>query len=188
MEDIALKGRDFAGYLKLLPGVIDTRNREAPGWENMNNLSINGRTSFNFSVRRRHQQGHRPERRRITPPRRSIRSRKSRCRRRTSRRNTAAARAPRSASSRAAARRTSVGRAAYYKRDQAFNGNEYLRRQQCDSGQTAQCDAAPYTFDNGGMDAWRPGAHSRHRVQPRRATNCSSSSLRIGSPAPTPGT
>ena len=49
MEDIALKGRDFAGYLKLLPGVIDTRNREAPGWENMNNLSINGRTSFNFS-------------------------------------------------------------------------------------------------------------------------------------------
>ena len=31
------------------PGVIDTRNREAPGWENMNNLSINGRTSFNFS-------------------------------------------------------------------------------------------------------------------------------------------
>jgi hypothetical protein len=49
IEDIALKGRDFAGMLKLLPGVIDTRNREAPGWENMNNLSINGRTSFNFS-------------------------------------------------------------------------------------------------------------------------------------------
>ena len=35
--------------LKLLPGVIDTSNREAPGWESMNNLSINGRTSFNFS-------------------------------------------------------------------------------------------------------------------------------------------
>ena len=34
---------------QLLPGVIDTRNREAPGWESMNNLSINGRTSFNFS-------------------------------------------------------------------------------------------------------------------------------------------
>ena len=49
IEDIALKGRDFAGLLKLLPGVIDTRNREAPGWESMNNLSINGRTSFNFS-------------------------------------------------------------------------------------------------------------------------------------------
>src|SRR5262249_46309709 len=49
MEDIALKGRDFAGYLKLLPGVIDTGNREAPGWQNMLGLSINGRTSFNFS-------------------------------------------------------------------------------------------------------------------------------------------
>ena len=49
LEDIALKGRDFAGMLKVLPGVIDTRNREAPGWESMNNLSINGRTSFNFS-------------------------------------------------------------------------------------------------------------------------------------------
>src|SRR6185295_16851259 len=49
IDDIALKGRDFAGMLKLLPGVIDTRNREAPGWESMNNLSINGRTSFNFS-------------------------------------------------------------------------------------------------------------------------------------------
>ena len=49
IENIALKGRDFAGMLKLLPGVIDTRNREAPGWESMNNLSINGRTSFNFS-------------------------------------------------------------------------------------------------------------------------------------------
>jgi carboxypeptidase family protein len=35
MDDIALKGRDFAGYLKLLPGVIDTGNREAPGWQNM---------------------------------------------------------------------------------------------------------------------------------------------------------
>ena len=30
MDDIALKGRDPAGLLKLLPGVIDTRNREAP--------------------------------------------------------------------------------------------------------------------------------------------------------------
>ena len=49
IDDIALKGRDPAGLLKLLPGVIDTRNREAPGWESMNNLSINGRTSFNFS-------------------------------------------------------------------------------------------------------------------------------------------
>src|SRR5580765_2039177 len=50
IEDIALKGRDFAGMLKLLPGVIDTSNREAPGWGSMGGLSINGRGGgFNFS-------------------------------------------------------------------------------------------------------------------------------------------
>jgi hypothetical protein len=49
LEDIALKGRDFAGLLKTLPGVIDTSAREAPGWGSMQNLSINGRGSFNFS-------------------------------------------------------------------------------------------------------------------------------------------
>ncbi|MDH4283671.1 MAG: carboxypeptidase-like regulatory domain-containing protein, partial [Myxococcales bacterium] len=49
LEDIALKGRDFAGMLKILPGVIDTSAREAPGWGSMGGLSINGRGSFNFS-------------------------------------------------------------------------------------------------------------------------------------------
>jgi hypothetical protein len=50
IEDISLKGRDFAGYLKLLPGVIDTSSREAPGWGSMGGLSINGRSGgFNFS-------------------------------------------------------------------------------------------------------------------------------------------
>ena len=43
IDDIAMKGRDFAGYLKLLPGVIDTSAREAPGWGSMGGLSINGR-------------------------------------------------------------------------------------------------------------------------------------------------
>jgi hypothetical protein len=50
IEDIALKGRDFAGLLKTLPGVIDTSAREAPGWGSMGDLSINGRSGgFNFS-------------------------------------------------------------------------------------------------------------------------------------------
>jgi hypothetical protein len=49
IDDIALKGRDFAAMLKLLPGVIDTSAREAPGWGSMQNLQINGRSSFNFS-------------------------------------------------------------------------------------------------------------------------------------------
>ena len=30
------------GMLRLLPGVVDTQNREAPGWNNLGGLSING--------------------------------------------------------------------------------------------------------------------------------------------------
>jgi hypothetical protein len=49
IEDIGLRGRDFMGTLKVLPGVIDTSVREAPGWGSVGNLTINGQTSFNFS-------------------------------------------------------------------------------------------------------------------------------------------
>ena len=46
------------------------------------------------------------------------------------------------------------GSAAYYKRDKGLNGNEFLRRQQCRAGQTGNCQAADYTFDN---TAWTLG-------------------------------
>ena len=42
LQDISLKGKDYMGMLRLLPGVIDTQNREAPGWNNLGGLSING--------------------------------------------------------------------------------------------------------------------------------------------------
>jgi hypothetical protein len=42
IQNIALKGRDYMGLVKLLPGVIDTANREAPGWNNLGGVSING--------------------------------------------------------------------------------------------------------------------------------------------------
>jgi hypothetical protein len=41
-ENIPLKGRDYLGLVKLLPGVVDTQNRNAPGWNNFSNISING--------------------------------------------------------------------------------------------------------------------------------------------------
>lgn len=41
-EYIPLKGRDYLALIRLLPGVVDTRNREAPGWNNLVGLSING--------------------------------------------------------------------------------------------------------------------------------------------------
>jgi carboxypeptidase family protein len=49
IEDVGLRGRDFMGTLKVLPGVIDTSARDAPGWGSVGNMSINGQTSFNFS-------------------------------------------------------------------------------------------------------------------------------------------
>ncbi len=42
LQDVALKGRDYLGMMKLLPGVIDTANREAPGWNNLGGIVING--------------------------------------------------------------------------------------------------------------------------------------------------
>ena len=41
-ESVSLKGRDYLGLVALLPGVIDTRNREAPGWNNLGGITING--------------------------------------------------------------------------------------------------------------------------------------------------
>ncbi|HXG35159.1 MAG TPA: carboxypeptidase regulatory-like domain-containing protein [Bryobacteraceae bacterium] len=41
-ETLSLKGRDYLGHLRLLPGVVDTRNREAPGWNNLVGVFVNG--------------------------------------------------------------------------------------------------------------------------------------------------
>jgi hypothetical protein len=152
IDDIALKGRDFAGLLKLLPGVIDTRNREAPGWENMNNLSINGRTSFNFSYdgvtnKDTGQNGANY----AAPGLDSI----AEIRIQTS--NFQAEYGRSSGSTITVITRSGTkdfhGSAAFYKRDDSLNGNEYSRRILCGS-QPAQCDPPLYTFDN---TAWTLG-------------------------------
>src|SRR5260370_6086147 len=41
-QGVPLKGRDYLGLLKLLPGIIDTQNRNAPGWNNLSSVSVNG--------------------------------------------------------------------------------------------------------------------------------------------------
>ncbi len=42
IQELSLKGRDYLGLVRLLPGVVDTANREAPGWNNLVGISING--------------------------------------------------------------------------------------------------------------------------------------------------
>ncbi|MCW5962480.1 MAG: TonB-dependent receptor [Bryobacterales bacterium] len=50
MQDLSMKGRDYLGLVRLLPGVIDTANREAPGWNNLGGISINGNRSGTINL------------------------------------------------------------------------------------------------------------------------------------------
>lgn len=154
IEDLALKGRDFAGYLKLLPGVIDTSAREAPGWGSMGGLSINGRSGgFNFSydgVTNKDTGSNSGNY--AAPALDSI----GEVRVQTS--NFQAEYGRSSGATITVVTRAGTkdfhGSAAYYKRDDAWNGNEFQRRQQCGLGQTALCKPPLYTFDN---EAWTLG-------------------------------
>ena len=152
MDDIALKGRDPAGLLKLLPGVIDTRNREAPGWESMNNLSINGRTSFNFSYDGVTNKDTGQNAGNFAAP-----ALDSIAEMRVQTSNFQAEYGRSSGATITVVTRSGSrdfhGSAAFYKRDDEWNGNEYQRRINC-STQPAQCDPPLYTFDN---TAWTLG-------------------------------
>ncbi len=148
IEDIALKGRDFAGMLKLLPGVIDTSAREAPGWGSMGGLSINGRGGgFNFSydgVTNKDTGSNSGNY--AAPALDSI----AEVRVQTS--NFQAEYGRSSGATITVITRSGSkdfrGSAAYYKRDDSLNGNEFSRRQQCGLGVTAQCKPPLYAFDN----------------------------------------
>jgi hypothetical protein len=154
IEDIAVKGRDFASYLKLLPGVVDTSAREAPGWGSMGGLSINGRSGgFNFSydgVTNKDTGSNSGNY--AAPALDSI----AEVRVQTS--NFQAEYGRSSGATITVITRSGSkdfhGTAAYYKRDDKLNGNEFNRRRQCSQGVTSQCDPAPYEFDNG---AWTLG-------------------------------
>jgi Carboxypeptidase regulatory-like domain len=51
LNDITLKGRDLFGYLRTVPGVVDTANRDVTSPNGLGNITINGNTSAkNFTV------------------------------------------------------------------------------------------------------------------------------------------
>ena len=154
IEDIATKGRDFAGYLKLLPGVVDTSAREAPGWGSMGGLSINGRSGgFNFSY-----DGVTNKDTGSNSGNYSAPALDSIAEVRVQTSNFQAEYGRSSGATITVITRSGSkdfrGSAAYYKRDDAWNGNEFSRRRQCSQGVTAQCDPPAYTFDN---TAWTLG-------------------------------
>ncbi len=147
MEDIALKGRDFAGLLKLLPGVIDTSSREAPGWGSMGGLTINGRSGgFNFAY-----DGVTNKDTGSNSGNWSAPALDSIGEVRVQTANFEAEYGRSSGATITVVTRAGTkdfhGSAAYYKRDTALNGNEYAKRQ--------QHQAKPlYKFDN---EAWTIG-------------------------------
>jgi Carboxypeptidase regulatory-like domain len=153
LEDIALKGRDFAGMLKVLPGVIDTNfAREAPGWGGMQNLSINGRGSFNFSYDGVTNKDTGSNSGNYAAP-----ALDSIAEVRVQASNFQAEYGRSSGATISVVTRSGTkdfhGTAAFYKRDDDWNGNEFSRRQQCAANGT-QCDPPLYTFDN---TAWTLG-------------------------------
>ena len=154
IEDIALKGRDFAGMLKLLPGVIDTSAREAPGWGSMGGLSINGRGGgFNFSYDGVTNKDTGSNSGNYAAPAldsiAEVRVQTSNFQAEYGRSSGATITVVTRSGS-----KNFHGSAAYYKRDDDWNGNEFNRRQACATGQSASCKPPLYTFDN---EAWTLG-------------------------------
>ena len=76
------------------------------------------------------------------------------------------------------------GSAAFYKRDDAWNGNEYSRRILC-STQPAQCDPPLYTFDNTAWTIGGPVFIPKTDFN-KAGTSCSSSGRRTSWGAPIP--
>ncbi|OLC49870.1 MAG: hypothetical protein AUH43_06635 [Acidobacteria bacterium 13_1_40CM_65_14] len=160
MEDIALKGRDFAGLLRLLPGVVDTSSRDAPGWGSMGGLTINGRSGgFNFAY-----DGVTNKDTGSNSGNWSAPALDSIGEVRVQTANFQAEYGRSSGATITVVTRSGTrdfhGSAAYYKRDDAFNGNEYSRRQQ-------GLPASSYKFDNAawtiGGPVLLPGGFNRER-------------------------
>ena len=154
LDSIALKGRDFAGILKLLPGVVDTSPREAAGWNSMGGLSINGRSGgFNFSYDGVTNKDTGSNLGNYAAPGldsiAEVRVQASNFQAEYGRSSGATVTVVTRSGS-----REFHGSAAFYKRDDALNGNEFARRQVCGLGQKEQCRAPLYRFDN---TAWTLG-------------------------------
>ena len=175
MEDIALKGRDVTALLVLLPGVTDTNPREAPSWTLPSGLSINGRTGISFSydgINNRNTDGPSVLAAPGVDSIAEVRVQSSNFQAEYGRSSGAAVTTiTRSGSS------AFRGSAAFYKRDDSLNGNEYARRVQCKSGLGETCGPALYesTTSRGpwAVRSWCPGPLST-----TAATSCSFSGRR----------
>ena len=153
IEDIGLKGRDFMGTLKTLPGVIDTSARDAPGWGSVGGMTINGQSSFNFSYDGVTNKDTGSNSGNYAAPAldsiAEVKVQASNFQAEYGRSSGATITVVTKSGT-----RDFKGSVAYYKRSEKLNANTWDRRRQCDAGQTASCSKAPYRFDN---TAWTLG-------------------------------
>jgi hypothetical protein len=158
IQDVGLRGRDFMGTLKVLPGVVDTSAREAPGWGSVGNMTINGNTNFNFSYDGVTNKDTGSNSGNYAAPAldsiAEVKVQASNFQAEFGRSSGATI----SVITKSGSSRFS-GSAAYYKRHEAFNENSWDRRRSCDAakvqGQTsALCDTPRYRYDN---TAWTIG-------------------------------
>jgi hypothetical protein len=153
IEDIGLKGRDFMGSLKILPGVIDTSARDAPGWGSVGGMSINGQTSFNFSYDGVTNKDTGSNSGNYAAPAldsiAEVKVQASNFQAEYGRSSGATITVVTKSGT-----RDFHGTGAYYRRNEKYNTNTWDRRRQCDAGQAASCVKAPYRFDN---TAWTIG-------------------------------
>jgi hypothetical protein len=153
MEAIGLRGRDFMGSLKTLPGVIDTSARDAPGWGSVGNMTINGQNSFNFSYDGVTNKDTGSNSGNYAAPAldsiAEVKVQASNFQAEYGRSSGATITVVTKSGT-----RDFRGTAAYYKRNEKFNANTWDRRRQCAAGQAASCAKAPYRFDN---TAWTIG-------------------------------
>lgn len=153
IEDIGLRGRDFMGALKVLPGVIDTSARDAPGWNSVGNMTINGQGSFNFSYDGVTNKDTGSNSGNYAAPGldsiAEVKVQASNFQAEYGRSSGATITVVTKSGS-----RDFRGSAAFFKRHEALNTNAWDRRRQCDAGQLASCQKARYRFDN---TAWTIG-------------------------------
>ena len=166
IEDIGLKGRDFMGSLKTLPGVIDTSARDAPGWGSVGGMSINGQTSFNFSYDGVTNKDTGSNSGNYAAPAldsiAEVKVQASNFQAEYGRSSGATITVVTKSGT-----RDFHGTAAYYKRNEKFNTNTWDRRRQCDAGQAASCAKATVPVRQHGVDDRRSGPRARYRLQPQ---------------------
>src|SRR5690348_14607877 len=159
IEDVGLRGRDFMGSLKVLPGVVDTSVRDAPGWGSVGSMTINGQSSFNFSYDGVTNKDTGSNSGNYAAPAldsiAEVKVQASNFQAEYGRSSGATITVVTKSGT-----RDFRGSLAYYKRHEALNTNTWDRRRACDAaistGQTnnPNCSKAPYRFDN---TAWTLG-------------------------------